>query len=437
MTSKFPDVFKKGYRHRPRRREREISGRTVTWAYLLALGMIAVMTVISHIMTAHITTRQIEGVEIAYKINRQRALVQDVVIHAGSYFEYGDKLDLDFLNQSMRELREGHNFLIRMVNQQDVWGHRDSPALYAIFFQPPFAADASFNKFMDATAFFVSLSVKEPAVARRAVLNEISSQLSAAVTRGLDVALENYQSEAMARIDVYARMQLYSVVLVLFVLALEGLLIFRPLVRRLEGYHQMLRRYALEDHLTGLNNRRAFMKRASGELQRAGRSGETVVVVLSDLDRFKSINDTYGHKVGDTVLRHFAEHMQKILRTEDVIGRIGGEEFAILLPRTSAEMGYQTIDRLREVIACTACPYVDEAGQAQLLSYTASFGLVVTDGKGVNIDDLLALADTGLYQAKDRGRNCVVPVDSGQPAADSPAAPVPAAKNPPVSLEIG
>ncbi len=387
---------------------------SLTWAYLTALGVIALMTIVSHIMTAHITARQKESVEVAYKINRQRAIIQDVIIHARTYYELGDKLDLDFLTQSLAEMQAGHLFLTFTINQRDLRSRPASPALTRIFFEPPFMVDKNFRQFTEATQFYISIPPTDATPLRRTVLNDISSKLSTELVRGLDVALETYQSEVMAKTSDYARMQLYSALLVLLVLALEGVFIFRPLVRRMERYHHMLRRYALEDHLTGLNNRRAFMKRASSELQRAARAKETVIVVLSDLDKFKSINDTYGHKTGDTVLRHFAAHVQKILRTEDLIGRIGGEEFAILLPRTNAEMGYQTIDRLREMIAQTPCEYVDDAGLVQSLSYTASFGLVVAEGKYANIDDLLALADTGLYQAKHQGRNRVIRVDSDQ-----------------------
>ncbi|MGZ9107246.1 MAG: GGDEF domain-containing protein [Micavibrio sp.] len=388
--------------------------RSLSLAYILALGVIAVLTVGSHILTAHITTKQKEGAEIAYKIGQQRALIQDVVKYAEKYYLLADNLDLDLLKQSIEQMESGQRFLTNTINQRDILDHRFSEALHKVYFMPPYVLNEKMGLFLTWGREYASLPLNDPS-RRQIALREMTAQLPASLASGLDTALENYQTEAQIKTDRYYALQFYSAIFVLLVLVIEAWFIFRPLVTRVDEYHQMLLRYALEDYLTGLNNRRAFMKRATTELRRAEREGETVVVVLSDLDKFKSVNDTYGHKVGDLVLQHYAEHLQQLLRSGDIIGRIGGEEFAILLPKTGAEMGFQTIDRLREKIAQTPCPYVDEQGQKQMLSYTASFGLVVVEEDFSSIDDLLAVADTGLYQAKERGRNCVVPVTLERP----------------------
>lgn len=393
--------------------------KSLSLAYILALGVIAVLTVGSHILTAHITTKQKEGAEIAYKIGQQRILTQEIVSYAEKYYKLGAQLDLDLLKQSIDQMESGQRFLTNTINQSDFFHHRFSDALHKVYFGAPYALDEKMTMFLSWGREFAKLPLNDPD-RRQIALRELTSQLPAVLANGLDAALENYQTEAQIKTDRYYGLQFYSAMFVLLVLVVEAWFIFRPLVTRVDDYHQMLLRYALEDYLTGLNNRRAFMKRASTELRRAEREGGSVVVVLSDLDKFKSVNDTYGHKVGDQVLQHYAEQLQQFLRDGDVIGRIGGEEFAILLPRTSAEMGFQTIDRLREKVSQTPCPYVDEKGQKQTLNYTASFGLVVVEKEFSCIDDLLALADTGLYEAKNRGRNCVVPVP--MPCAEKKAA---------------
>ena len=127
-----------------------------------------------------------------------------------------------------------------------------------------------------------------------------------------------------------------------------------------------------------------------------------------DLDHFKVVNDTYGHKVGDLVLQHFSTLMQKDLRAHDTIGRIGGEEFAIFLPQTTADEAQPMIERFRKRVAETPCPYIDGNGEARTISYSGSFGAAaVTDGVWT-LDTLFIRADEQLYKAKEQGRNCVV-----------------------------
>jgi diguanylate cyclase (GGDEF)-like protein len=401
--------------------------RTLSIAYIAALGFIAILTIASHIITAHITNKQKEGADIAFKIGAQRAGIHEIIQSADKYYSLGDPLDLDFLNQSIAKMEKGQSFLTDTIRQSDLLGNPVSSELQKIYFQQPYALDEKTTWFLTWAKELATLPKSESA-RRQIAFDYVANKLPATLAIGLDVALQNYQTEAQAKTDYYYDLQYYGALFVLLVLALEAIFIFRPLVARVENYHQMLLRYALEDYLTGLNNRRAFMKRATTELRRAQREGSEVVVVLSDLDKFKSVNDTYGHKVGDLVLQHYAEQLQSLLRSGDIIGRIGGEEFAILLPRTSAEMGFQTIDRLREKIARLPCPYVDADGKAQILSYSSSFGMVAVCNSAEGIDALLARADEGLYEAKARGRNCVVQVPEspadGTAGAQAAAQPV-------------
>ncbi len=390
--------------------------RTLSIAYIAALGFIAILTIASHIITAHITNKQKEGADIAFKIGAQRAGIHEIIQSADKYYTLGDPLDLGFLKQAIAKMEQGQRYLTDTIRQNDLFGHPVSAELQKIYFQQPYALDEKTTWFLTWAKELATLPKSEQArrtIAADYVMNKLPSTLAT----GLDLALQNYQTEALAKTDRYYAMQYYGALFVLLVLVLEAVFIFRPLVARVEGYHQMLLRYALEDYLTGLNNRRAFMKRATTELRRAQREGSEVVVVLSDLDKFKSVNDTYGHKVGDLVLQHYAEQLQTLLRSGDIIGRIGGEEFAILLPRTSAEMGFQTIDRLREKIARLPCPYVDADGKPQVLPYSSSFGMVAVCNSAEGIDALLARADEGLYEAKARGRNCVVQVPGNAESA--------------------
>jgi diguanylate cyclase (GGDEF)-like protein/PAS domain S-box-containing protein len=169
---------------------------------------------------------------------------------------------------------------------------------------------------------------------------------------------------------------------------------------------EQLEQQAHQDFLTGLFNRRHFLEQGELELSRVQRYGEALSVFMLDVDYFKKINDTYGHKTGDMVLQQLSDILRQTLRTVDIIGRIGGEEFAILLPETDLQEATEVAERLREIIASTEV--AREAGMP--LHFTASIGVAALTGKNVNLDTLLSQADQALYQAKESGRNkvCVV-----------------------------
>lgn len=170
-----------------------------------------------------------------------------------------------------------------------------------------------------------------------------------------------------------------------------------------EALKSRLEEQAHQDYLTGLYNRRYFIEQGQVELARAQRYGSTLSMLMLDIDHFKAINDTHGHKAGDIVLQKFSEVMRETLRTIDIVGRIGGEEFAILLPETDMTKAAEVAERLREKVATTAV--VLEAGLP--LHFTISIGVAMLQGKDANIDILFNQSDRALYQAKNTGRNKV------------------------------
>jgi len=166
--------------------------------------------------------------------------------------------------------------------------------------------------------------------------------------------------------------------------------------------HSLVKQQAVTDELTGLANRRRFVAQLEAEIARAERSGTPLSVVLADIDDFKHVNDTWGHDTGDTVLRRVAVVLQAATRDVDLPVRLGGEEFAILLPETDTEGARHLAERVREAIAET----VISAGRDSV-SVTASFG-VACFPETADASQLLVDADRGLYAAKRSGKNCVV-----------------------------
>ncbi|MDT8992648.1 diguanylate cyclase [Curvibacter sp. APW13] len=164
-----------------------------------------------------------------------------------------------------------------------------------------------------------------------------------------------------------------------------------------------LRRQAHFDYLTGVFNRRHFMEQAEKELHRAIRYGNALSFLMLDIDHFKQINDRFGHKVGDQVLKGLASLCSTTLRDIDLFGRLGGEEFAVLLPQTDQDTAVEVAERLRQVIGNAN---VSLEGNLNV-QFQVSIGVSSLRSKEDTIDALLNKADKALYEAKNTGRNRV------------------------------
>jgi two-component system cell cycle response regulator len=166
-----------------------------------------------------------------------------------------------------------------------------------------------------------------------------------------------------------------------------------------------LRHMATTDELTGCLNRRAFFVVAEQELERSGRYGGNLSVLMIDIDHFKRVNDLHGHAVGDQALKAATAAIRANLREIDSFGRLGGEEFAAMLPETPLAGALQVAERLRQAVAAIALPLGD--GQPPL-HLTASLGVAEHTATETGLDQILARADTALYRAKAEGRNRVL-----------------------------
>jgi diguanylate cyclase (GGDEF)-like protein/PAS domain S-box-containing protein len=164
-----------------------------------------------------------------------------------------------------------------------------------------------------------------------------------------------------------------------------------------------LEKQAHIDYLTGVNNRRYFMQQAELELARTKRYNTHLSILTMDIDLFKQVNDNYGHKVGDQVLKKLAAICSEALREIDIIGRVGGEEFAILLPETDKTNALDAAERLRAAIADNLIPI--ENGLP--IRMTVSIGVASLTSNDDNLDVLLSQSDEALYEAKKSGRNKV------------------------------
>jgi diguanylate cyclase (GGDEF)-like protein len=172
---------------------------------------------------------------------------------------------------------------------------------------------------------------------------------------------------------------------------------------------------ALTDPLTGLANRRAFLDRAQQMLDRSLRDGGPISLIAVDLDRFKSVNDAFGHHVGDRVLRIFADVLSKALRPADMAGRMGGEEFVAILPGCDIEAALVVARRIRSAFQDDA-RFVD----GHRVEATLSAGVATAPEHGGALTEIMACADEAMYAAKERGRNRVMPAEPRSQDGQSP-----------------
>ena len=180
----------------------------------------------------------------------------------------------------------------------------------------------------------------------------------------------------------------------------------------LQEANRRLEELALTDVLTGLPNRRHAMSRLEGEWRRSIARGDDLSVMMLDADGFKQINDTHGHEAGDAVLRTLAHTLRNGVRTDDLVCRLGGDEFLVLCPATSLDGVLLAAESLRLVVAELRVP-----ARKGVWNGSISVGVATRTPEMTNLEDLLRAADEGVYLAKARGRNCVAHAEDFHPAS--------------------
>ncbi len=375
--------------------ERAIA-RRLTYAYIAGLALIAMLSGAVHVLLNNVIVAQGDSATVINVAGRQRMLSQRIGLLA-TYLHGGDAsarqplLDaVTLMERSEKALTQGGDLGIRQTL---------SPSAHRFYQEGAAPLDSAVRQFvLDARQF----ADPSPGGNVEAAYKRLLAAARTTLLPNLNQAVSIFESESNRRIEWLRSAQKVVLITLLITLSLEALFIFRPLVGRVRRYASSLYELATRDSLTGLVNRRHFMDVGNRELQLARRSGRPLSVVMLDLDHFKSVNDTYGHAVGDLVLKRFASIAMATLRTSDVIGRIGGEEFALMLREMSPSEGTLVAEKLRAAVAADR--------SEGLPAFTVSIGISAVDAADKSLDDALRRADKALYAAKGGGRNRIVVV---------------------------
>ncbi len=381
--------------------DRNVVGR-LTAAYVIALTLIAMLSGGVHLLLDNVIAEQRDAATIINVAGRQRMLSQRIALLGNDLYR-GDEGARQPLRDAIALMRRSQDALVQ-GNDLGISNPLSSDAS-AHYFGGANPLDARVRAFLNDAQRFVETgdetSFRQFHMAARDTL-----------LPALDRAVSIFESEANGRTHWLRQAQQVVLAILLTTLLAEAIFIFRPMVTRIRLYAGRLFDLASRDSLTGLPNRRFLVDSGEAAVIQARRDGTELSCLLVDLDHFKSINDQYGHATGDAVLVRFAELAQAAVRQGDLVGRTGGEEFAILLPGAGEGGALLVAEKLRALL--------DSDRRDSLPHFTASIGATTLTSADRGLPDLFSRADAALYVAKGLGRNRVR-FEAGQPAPRGPA----------------
>ncbi|UDL93278.1 diguanylate cyclase [Lichenihabitans sp. PAMC28606] len=377
---------------------REPSNRLLTIGYTVALGLVALMALASHVTLNHVLHEHEGAASVINVSGRQRMLSQRIAGFAAEMALNVPGARGELLNAA-DEFERSHRNLI-LGNEALHLPPAQTPELRAIYFEGDHPLDASVKVFVARARQLADMKLDDPA--RVDEQAHLFAEAREPILTDLNAVVTAHQRTSEARLNMLERMQTTSLIVILMTLIVEALIIFRPMVLRIARYTRALSVMAATDYLTNTLNRRSFSERAKAEFDRAARNGRPICVLAIDADRFKSINDTYGHSGGDAVLRALALAISQNLRPSDLFARMGGEEFSILLAETPLQGGLATAQRLKTLVEALKVPFA-----GKLIDFTISIGVAERGDGHETLETAMSRADAALYRAKATGRNRV------------------------------
>ena len=380
-------------------------GKRYQRIYLTAFALIALLITASIIIIDFIAAEESHMVEVNDIGGRQRMLSERTVHLLLEYAVEDDKTARDHIVElielSLQTFDKTHKLLIRGYLSENQMVHF-SDSIDNIFFDEPEYLDEKARIFIYNTRevlgrewsaeFLSSYYLKQ---LREATKQDLHNSLEALATQ--------YTINSKSRIT---RLRIIVAILlggIVVVLCTVGAFVFNPMFKRIETQEQDLHKMAYIDPLANCHNRRSYLSNADTTFERSRRYNHTFAILFIDIDHFKEINDKYGHAIGDDAIKEMTQVCQDNIRESDILGRIGGDEFGVILQECGLEYAILTAEKLRKRVSDHIISSDDGT-----IRFSISVGAATLTDQDKDVYDILKRADKNLYEAKRTGRNLVI-----------------------------
>lgn len=373
--------------------------------YLSSLAAIVLLVVASQLVIDYIVSEESSMVEVNDIGGRQRMLSERVV-HL--LLEYATEQDpaarqniLGLIRQSTESFHQTHKLLIRgLLSNGEHVIYEDN--IDDLFFGEPEYLDEKARLFIYNTREVLSKEWSVDLISSF-YFSELREAAKQTLHDGLSDLANLYKINSKSRINQLRQVIALLLGIIIILVISVGIFVFKPLFNRILEQQKDLEKLAYLDPLTNCHNRRSFLINANTEYERSRRNQLPFSVLFLDIDYLKTINDTYGHAMGDVVIKEITQYCKSRLRDIDVLGRIGGDEFGILLPGCDLESATQTAERLKRGMSEQTIP-----GMSDDTPVSVSIGVATVTPSDTNSFDTINRADENLYEAKRSGRNLII-----------------------------
>jgi diguanylate cyclase (GGDEF)-like protein len=336
---------------------------------------------------------------------RQRMLSERTVHLLLEYAVENDQDDrnhiVELIENSLQKFDKAHQLLIRgQLSDGDIVIFSDS--IDNIFFDGPEYLDLKARIFIYNTREVLEREWS-PGLISSYYLIQLREATKQDLHSSLDALATQYTANSKSRIT---RLRVIVAILlggIVVVLCAVGVLVFNPMFKRIEAQEQELHNLAFIDPLANCHNRRSFLTNADTAFERSRRYKHTFAILFIDIDHFKDINDNYGHALGDEAIKEMTRICLENIRDSDILGRIGGDEFGVILQECGLGYATQTAEKLRERISNHIV-----SSKLGTIKFSISVGAATVEDSDTDVGDTLKRADRNLYEAKRTGRNLVI-----------------------------
>ena len=377
----------------------------MTLTYVISLTIIDALSIFVHFTLDKIIIEQIVSGKLINVSGQQRMLSQRTVLYTNEYIARGVVTDKKKALFALNKMNKNYHYLLK-EHFEKLKQNQVSPLsepMSALYFSEPHNIARKMTEFSS----LINQILDRPRSSIDTQSNLEGSiflfMAKEQILNSFNITVKLYEVESNQQIHELRTTQQLLLIIIILTILIECLFFITPLSIKSNRYSKSLYEEANHDYLTNLLNRRSFAVLAKQFVAISKRYHSDLSVISFDIDLFKSINDKYGHDLGDKVIQNVAGTIQENCRDSDSVFRFGGEEFLILLPKTSMSEAIKLAEKIRSTI--TNSPTLADK---LIIEVTASAGVSQWDSEEKNIESALKRADDALYQAKKQGRDRVV-----------------------------